>query len=308
MRARCSRESMWTAALVACVSLGSACVPDQAPEDPRDPDFYDPGEQVPVTEPIEFTDQNYDVISGDLTIAELRDLRDESAFVWYGYAPGDPYPFGAGRALGQDCSPVEAFENVVSEVPELPATIEGVVTLHPRLLRSPRFCAGEDRFYGTYYIQDETAGVMVYKNSRIADFTFGDRVSLRVRGISAQKFSSMPAGVVGVTAYDSETVVDRGNPIYYEATDQNFVAEDVGKVKRVTGRVVTEPTNQNFNALAIEHADTGAVWSAQIDRELSRRGVPFSAGETVQLTGPVADSFGLTMIIYSLGQIERFDD
>ena len=103
----------------------------------------------------------------------------------------DPYPLGDRRAHGEDCSPIAAFENVVTEVSELPATIEGVVTHHPRLLRSPRFCAGEDRFYGSYYIQDETGGILVYKDSRVADFTTVT-ASRFACGYGSQNFARCP--------------------------------------------------------------------------------------------------------------------
>ncbi|MGM0559087.1 MAG: hypothetical protein ACQEVA_22070 [Myxococcota bacterium] len=296
------------AALVACVALQSSCVPDEPTENPRDPDFYDQGEQVAVTEPIEFTEQSYDNISGDLTISDLRDLRDESAFVWYGYSPLDPYPLGDRRAHGEDCSPIAAFENVVTEVSELPATIEGVVTHHPRLLRSPRFCAGEDRFYGSYYLQDETGGILIYKDSRVADFTFGDRVTIRVRGMSSQNFSNMPAGVVGVLAYDNEDIVERDLPIYYEETDENFTADDVAQVRRVRGEVVSAPSNTNFNSMTVASLNTDATWAISLDREFTRRSYTFETGEVVELTGVVADNYGMTMLIYSLGQIERIED
>lgn len=294
-------------ALAACVAMQTSCVPSEPTSNPRDPNYYDEGEQIPVTEPIEFTEDNYDSISGDLTIADLRDLRDESAFVWYGYSPMDPYPLGDRRAHGEDCSPIAAFENVVTEVPELPATIEGVVTHHPRLLRSPRICAGEDRFYGSYYLQDETGGILVYKDSRVANFTFGDRVTIRVRGMAAQNFSSMPAGVVGVMAFDNEDVVERDLPIYYEETDENFTADDVAQVRRIRGEVVQAPSNTNFNSMTVESLNTDAVWAVSLDRELTRRSYTFESGDVIELTGVVADNFGLTMLIYSLGQIERID-
>lgn len=293
--------------LAACVALQSSCVPSEPSENPRDPNYYAEGEQRSVTEPIEFTQDNYGDFSGDLTIADLRALRDENAFVWYGYSPMDPYPLGDRRAHGEDCSPIGAFENVVTEVPELPATIEGVVTHHPRLLRSPRVCAGEDRYYGSYYLQDGTGGVLVYKDSRVADFTFGDRVTIRVRGMASQNFSSMPAGVVGVLAYDHEDVVERDLPIYYKQTDEAFKAEDVAQVHRIRGEVVEAPSNTNFNSMTVASLNTDAVWPVSLDRELTRRSYTFEPGEVVELTGVVADNYGLTMLIYSLGQIERIE-
>jgi hypothetical protein len=294
-------------ALLACVALQTSCVPDEPSDSPREPNYYKEGEQRPVTEPIDFTEQNYNDVSGEMTIADLRAVPDENAFVWYGYSPMDPYPLGDRRAHGEDCSPIGAFENVVTEVPEFPVTIRGVVTHHPRLLRSPRFCAGEDRYYGTYYLQDETGGIMVYKDSRVADFTFGDQVSIRVRGLSAQNFSSMPAGVTGVIAYDKEDVVGQSLPIYYEETDENFTADDVAQVRRIRGEVVMEPSNTNFNSMTLASLNTDAEWAVSLDRELTRRSYTFEEGEVVELTGVVADNFGLTMLIYSLGQIERIE-
>ena len=300
--------SLLFGALIACVALQTSCVPSEPSDNPRDPNYYDEGEQVPVTEPIEFTEDSYEDISGDLTIAELRALRDENAFVWYGYSPMDPYPLGERRALGEDCSPIERFDNIVNEVPELPATIEGVVTHHPRLLRSPRFCAGEDRYYGSYYLQDETGGILVYKDSRVADFTFGDRVTIRVRGMASQNFSGMPAGVVGVMAYDKENVVDQDLPIYYEETDEAFTADEVAQVRRIRGEVVQAPSNTNFNSMTVASLNTDAVWEVSLDRELTRRSYSFESGEVLELTGVVADNYGLTMLIYSLGQIERIEE
>jgi hypothetical protein len=59
--------------------------------------------------------------------------------------------------------------------------------------------------------------------------------------------------------------------------------------------------------MTLASLNTDAEWAVSLDRELTRRSYTFEEGEVVELTGVVADNFGLTMLIYSLGQIERIE-
>ena len=65
----------------------------------------------------------------------------------------------------------------------LPMTVEGIVTTYPRYFQKKLVCGEDERFYGSYFLQDSTGGILVLRDSRIANFTFGDRVRLKVRGI-----------------------------------------------------------------------------------------------------------------------------
>ncbi|MFW5966708.1 MAG: hypothetical protein ACOCV2_04270 [Persicimonas sp.] len=309
----------------ACV-LAAGCVEADRGDDR---DFYHEGEDESVDEPLEFTDDEdaYDGISGSMTIEDLQGLFDDDQFVWYGLSPDDPYPQGDEQILDEDCDPGQ-FENIANEVEELPDHIEGVVTHHPRLLHNAPVCGEEQRYYGSYYLQDETGGILVLKNSRIADFTFGNRVRIRVRGI-IQHFDT-PA----VLVHDEQEVIepDEHEPIMYEEADGELDEDDVGEVRRVRGEVVQAPTNDNFNEMLLEGND-GEEFAVSIDRELGRRGVSFDArttnpedqdgvdtdpraedeedeqGECVEVTGPVRHSFDMyQVLVYRLGQVERLED
>lgn len=297
-------STFWTGLLLTA-ALVSGCADAQGPLDPAD--FYKEPERTTVEEPIAFTPDNYD-FSGELTIAQARDLIRTGAGSqrnWYGFSPQDPYPLGDERKFGENCNPFQnpRFPEPVQELTELPAFIEGVVTLHPRYFQKVQICGEDQRFYGSYFLQDETGGIMVLKDSRIASFTFGERVRLRVRGLT-KVFDSY-----AVLTWDSEEVVEPGevHPIYYEKLDQAFASADIGKVRRVRGTIVSEPSSTNFNEMHIED-DNGVRYVASIDRELAQRNPGLTEGMRVELTGPVIFSYSqYVVLISSLGQIQWLD-
>jgi hypothetical protein len=271
-----------------------ACVEPDQPG--RMEDRYDPGRVVDVNDPIAFTDVPYD-FRGPSTIAELRALPPAFQNVWFGISANDTYP------IPGDCDPGRTNnETVVVSVDELPMTIEGIVTLHPRYFQKIAVCGTDERYYGTYVMQDSTAGIMVLKDSRLAEFDVGDRVRLTVRAV-VRYFDT-----IAVLAYADEYVMnepDARYPISYQSIDRRFLEEDVGKVMRVRGRVALEATNQNFNEMRVESlTDSNVSWLVSLDRELGSRGVAPPGGSVVELTAPVLNSFGLRMIIGSLGKIE----
>jgi hypothetical protein len=281
--------------MVAVALMVSGCGEQQGPQDPTG--YYGQTQHTEVEDPIGFTEQNYD-FTGQTSIAEVLEMVG-SGNVWYGLSPLDPFPMGDESGLDVECG---GYGNEVAKVEELPATIEGIVTLHPRYFQKVNVCDQDQRFYGSYFIQDESGGILVLNDSRVAHFTFGQRVSLRVRGLVTS--FNQPA----VIAFDQEEVIgpDEYHDIYFEEIDRAFDASDKSKVRRIEGTVITEPTNANFNGMVIE-GDEGAQWSVSIDRDLGNRGVELYEGDRVRLTGPVINSYGLNLLIASLGQIERLD-
>lgn len=288
-------ERLLTAATAATLLL--ACSEQLGPQDPTE--FYGQAQNAEVYEPIPFTDQNYD-FTGPTPISDVEALVPGDEFVWYGLAPGDPYPHGNERVVDGEC--VSGFNNTIAALDELPATIEGVVTLKPRYFQKVSVCNQDQRFYGSFFIQDQSGGMLVLNDSRIEEFGFGDRVRLRVRGVMTS--FDQPSVVV----FDQVEVVepDTTYDIYFEAITRDFETSDVGRVRRIEGTVSSVPTNNNFNELVL-NGDDGAVWLISLDRELGNRGVRFDQGERIALTGPVANSFGLRLLVSSLGQIERLD-
>lgn len=268
------------------------------------------GEELPYSsDPVEF--------SGSTDIRTLLDISKRD-FVWMGTGEGDPYPTGRKREFGAACEP--DFGNKVYKLSELPATIEGVVTLTPRNYQKPSLCGQDHRFYGSYYIQDSTGSILVLKDSRIADFDVGDRVKLKVRGLLAS------FGTKKVSAFEEvEIERDRG-PAPYETVDQSFedlfgaacgeydsIPEGLGDNYRVSGKVCQPPTTRNFGAVVIYPSDADCseepdkTWRASLGLELEPRVLDLKAGEEVTVTGPVTCSFGnYSMAVSNVAQFDQY--
>ena len=294
--------------------------------------FGGPGTYSTVSDPIAFTEEPYD-FTGPMPIGDLRALVPDDTSEWYGFSPDDPYP------VEGDCNPeFQGNEAIPEYLDELPAVIEGVVTLHPRYFSNMTVCGTRERYYGTYVIQDETGGIQVMKNSRLAEFDVGDRVRMRVRGIT-REFDT-----VAILAFDQEEVVTTPEtrlPVYYEELTREFISEenvsdareeilegleedetlteaeldemvtpdDTYLVRRIRGEVILEATNQNFNEMRVQsNEDPDVEWLVSLDRELGTRGVGPKKGDQVQLTGPVVNSFGMRILIASLGKIEILEE
>src|SRR5690554_4796958 len=307
------RAGLFGLGLCASPLLLGACSDAAGPLDPED--YYSQGTSTEVLEPIGFSDKKYgergeDSIDfqGESTIAEALALFGPvtSSNAWYGFSPLDPYPLGDERGFGKACDP-DAHPNYhqpINKINELPTVIEGVVTLHPRYFQKVRVCGEDQRYYGVYFLQDDTGGIMILKDSRVADFTFGERVRLRVRGLM-RSYDSYT-----VLIWDQEEVVNPGSKydIYFEERTVALTNDDIGQVRRVSGTIFSEPTSTNFNEMFIRD-DNGVVYAASVDRELAQRNIALHNGLRVQLTGPVINSYGsLVVLISSLGQIEWLDE
>ncbi|QDG51454.1 hypothetical protein FIV42_12075 [Persicimonas caeni] len=285
-------------AAATAATLLAGCSDQLGPEDPTE--FYGQAQEAEVQEPIPFTEQNYD-FTGPTPIADIEALIPGDEFVWYGVSPSDPYPQGDERVIDADCDPGR-YDNMVAKVDELPARIEGIVTLKPRYFQKVSVCGQDQRFYGSFFIQDQSGGMLVLNDSRIEEFGFGDRISLRVRGVMTS--FDQPSVVI----HDEVELVepDKTYDIYYEKIARDFESSDIGRVRRIEGTVIGEPTNNNFNELVLE-GDEGAVWLVSLDRELGNRGVAPEKGDRLVLTGPVINSFDLRLLVSSLGQIQQLD-
>lgn len=277
---------------------------------------FEPGTKTRVEAPIPYREGSPD-IQGETPIRKLLDLKDPSgdtAPVWFGFGGGDAYPSGTKREFGKACD--ANFGNKVYELDALPAVIEGVVTLHPQHYEKVGICGEDHRFYGTYFLQDDTGTILVLKDSRIADFTYGDRVRLRVRGVVKQ------FGTLAVTAFDQEEIVadasDESLKVPFERLDESYkshferdgmewqlrncfdltdgfaVPQGFANNYRITGRVCREPNSRNFNELLLQNRKGKCVdnpkyeWTVSLGLELGRRGLEIERGDVITVTGPVS--------------------
>lgn len=156
----------------------------------------------------------------------------------------------------------------------LPMEIEGVVTLHPAQYMKVPICGQDERHYGVYTIEDDTGGVVVLRDSRVAPFSFGDRIRLRVDGIMLTFGLETDTRAVLISSY--EVLNDpppRGDGIaapgtvLYEPVDRPFGDEDITRVREITGWVFQQPTNDNFNSMIITEREVSAPAASPLEGE-----------------------------------------
>lgn len=292
---------------LALLGLLASCGSPDAPETDLT-DRYGVPTTTSTIEPVAFTDQPY-TFTGPTSIMDfvqlLSDAVPTNQRVWYGMAESYPSPY-QGVCAG--------FNAQMNSMSTLPVELEGIVTLHPRFLQNVSICGSEERFYGSFFIQDSSGGVLVLKDSRIADFRMGDRVKLTAIG------GMLNFGAYSVLAHVNHEVVSRDNPIYAEDIgDRPLTTSDVGKVVTIRRQLSSDATNYNFSELCLiveggndfdctpacsANEQCGNSVLVSLDREIEQRDpMIFKKGDILEITGPVANSFGLKILVMRAGQI-----
>lgn len=140
----------------------------------------------------------------------------------------------------------------------LPIEVEGVVTLHPAQYMKVPICGQDERHYGVYTIEDDTGGVVVLRDSRVAPFSFGDRIRLRVDGIMLTFGLETDTRAVLISDYEvltdpppSGDGIAPPGTVLYEGIGRPFTDEDITRVREVSGWVFQQPTNDNFNSMIV---------------------------------------------------------
>ncbi len=276
------------------------CAETLPPEDPSD--WYDQGSTTDIDESISFTREAYDV---PVDPADgIGALLDEA------FSFPDDRNFGTNIAASRF---TEAFDDCDRhfESDELPRVIEGIVTMRPRYYFKAGGCARNDnKYYGSFFIEDATGGVFVLNDAKFAHFDTGDRIRIRVLGTRVSFDLPM------VYSHELLSVERLGEPLYFEPATGPLGDPDVGRVRRVTGEVVAAP--DNFGTFYIRpdawESDcsakaTSSCVAASLDVELNRRGVTVDVGERVTVTAPVIYAFSeYTLIVMRLGNLERLVD
>ncbi len=202
-------------------------------------------EQREVDEPVEYRQRTllgYDLPrAGEPGIADLIALMPAEAV-------------GAGEtdiwAAAGDAPPCPDPERV-GILDDLPMTIEAVVTLHPRQYLKVPTCDQDERNYGSFVVEDDTGGIVVLRNSRVAEYTVGDRVRLTVRSMM---FTFRSPSTRVVLAADVERVERPGaarEPVLFEDLDAPFSLDDITETRRISGLVVQRPNNTNFGEMLV---------------------------------------------------------
>lgn len=272
---------------------------------------FPPVTTLHVTEPIKYTDKAY-TFTGKDSIESIYSLFPgaDADRVWFGFDSNTNYSVDS---TGGVC---DGRGTLIAKLAELPKTIEGVITLHPRYYQKIKFCDQGEKFYGSYLLQDSTRGILVLKDSRIADFIVGDRVKLRVRGL-VKYFDTY-----AVLVHDEEEVIEHDNEVYFEDIGfRSLTNADIGFNLRITGRVAGLPNTRNFNELCLVAADAvddaacsesckndeacGGNLLVSLDREIGQRQSDFfKIGDVMQVTGPAVNSYGYNLLVAQMGQLK----
>ncbi|MDG1483048.1 MAG: hypothetical protein P8R54_25885 [Myxococcota bacterium] len=249
-------------------------------------DWDDPGSSLEVIEPVSFTDTPYDFPA------------DSSAGI--GAFIDAVFPVSAGSiAFGSDDQFGSGTDCTSLLVDELPWEVEAVVTLHPRYYFKTNGCdaASDEKYYGSYFIEDATGGVFVLGDSRVAHFDVGTKVRISLRG------ARTAYGLDMIYAHDVVAIErDVTHDVFYTEAVAALGADDVGEVRRVSGTVVSEKST--FGDFEVE-ADDGTIFTISLDSELSRRGIGFDLGTRIEATGPVILSYDVySIVIMRVGQVQ----
>lgn len=277
--------------LLGVLALG-ACVPERDAEDPSG--WFDPGQAADVEETVAFTDVNYDFPAND---ADGLEAFIAAVYPVSSGAGADTVAFGADDQYGSgnDC------RSVVE--PDLPFEVEGIVTAFPRFYFKTSGCDwdSDEKYYGSFFLQDRTGGLFVLGDTKVAHFGMGDRIKVRIRGAKTSYDLNM------AYTYDLIDVLQYDVPIYYEEPtgpfSDMFASGDnpIGKVYRVTGTVTQE--KDTFGEFHLE-TDAGVEYAIGLDAELNRRGVDFPLGQRITVTGPVLYSYSVfTIVVMRRGQV-----
>jgi hypothetical protein len=243
-------------------------------------EYFDPAGDYDVREPLSFTQEPY----GLTGIGAFKNSVFPASAVQF--APGDAYMSGT-RCEGRENN-------------RLPAEVTGVVTILPRFYMKISGCdRAEEKYYGNYFLEDDSGGVFVVGDSKVANFDAGDTVTLRVRAVRTNFDFDMVYG------HDVVSVDRTSRPVRYAWSEAAFTPEDVGRVKRIRGVVASEP--DTFGQLTVTGED-GTDWFVGLDAELNRRRVWPTVGATLCATGPVQYSFSeYSLVVMRVGQLAEVE-
>ncbi len=268
-----------------------------APRGLEDPSaWYDSGAHAEVTEAVSFSTDAYGLpAQGDVSIADAL-------------APAFEFPKGFGTHVASNEASVASCGWDSSDA--LPVTITGVSATLPRYYFKADGCGGAaQKYYASYWLEDDSGGVFVLGDGGVAWWDAGDTVTLKVRA------ATRSYGLSYVLASDVVAVDRTHRAVSYEPTNGPLGDADISAVRRVTGTVVERA--DTFGQIPIRpddatdvcetHTDPGCVLIT-LDTEISRRGVKLQVGEHLSATGPVMFSYATyTIVVMRLGQLVRDD-
>ena len=230
------RASRW--ALYALLISMVGCSGDLR-EDPEHVSLSPECGQEQVEEPITFMARSDDAKyglprEGASSIADLIALLPQEDV---GFGDARTFTSSAGRLL---CP--SGGQEVVSQ---LPMDIEGVVTLHPRRYMKIPVCDQDEKHYGVFTIEDDTAGIVVLREA-LAHFDV-DRVRMRVHALTLTYLGPETRAVLSASTelLDASTSGSEasGRPLPRPSAPLDWLISAVSVDHRI---YIKSPTNKNL--------------------------------------------------------------
>ncbi len=224
--------------------------------------WADAPDQIQVSEPVLYRERQGDAPYG-LPTGEATTI----ASLIESIADRVPERFSDPRTFTSPAGRLPCSTSTIEVLPNLPATIEGVVTLHPRQYTKVPVCDQDEKHYGTFTIEDDTGGIMVLRDSRIAPFTAGDRIRMTVHALT---YTYLDPTTRTILSAEIELMdppgADRERVVYFEPLDRPYGLDDVTRTKRIIGWVAQPPTNKNFSTMIIANKQYGTYGGGPKDR------------------------------------------
>ena len=208
-------------------------------------------EQRSVEEPVTFASRDTGALyglpsGGNVSISDLINVL-----------PSEDVARDAPKFYSSAAQTLTCTNGRTTTVDSLPMTVEGIVTIPGTYYIKVSVCDQEEKFYGSFAIEDDTGGILVLRDSRVAQVQPGDRVRMTVHTlVIADNLGNINSRAI--LSYDLEKLPEPSPVVFAERTDA-FGVSDIGRTRRISGHILDYPTNLNFSTMVIGDQDIPAV-------------------------------------------------
>ena len=236
-----SGHFQWVLSSIAVAVLGCMAEPNNSIQPEQR--WPTSGTQESVEEPVPLSDRQSGLTyglpkAGQASIQDLVDLL-----------PEEDIGFDGDKFFSASAQPLTCTGGRTAQTADLPMTVEAVVTIPGTYYIKVSVCDQEEKFYGSFVVEDDTGGIMVLRDSRVAQVQPGDVVRLTVHTLAiSDNFGRVASRAV--LSYDLEKVPTTQDVLYSTETAA-ITSEQVGQTLRVAGYVLEHPTNLNFSTMIL---------------------------------------------------------
>ncbi|MGB0647776.1 MAG: hypothetical protein ACPGQS_11405, partial [Bradymonadia bacterium] len=197
--------------LAALTALVIGCAAETSPISPSER-WPETGEQHEVSEPVPLAERTVGQVYG-LPRNGLQSISDLIAVLPETDIGRDEPKFYSAPAQALMCTNGRAAQSA-----DLPMTIEGVITIPGTYYIKVSVCDQEEKFYGSFVVEDDTGGIMVLRDSRVSQVQPGDVVRMTVHTMAV----SDNLGRIdsrAILSYDLEILGEKRDVLFERTTE-----------------------------------------------------------------------------------------